>query len=110
MNELDSIGIPDSTQQSSHLSFKKCIIKTNVSTLPFNIKRLIDTMQALHESRVGDTNLSSVLLTILGKKSGLNFCRTKNFAFESIFQKNGALTNHGSTSSLIINKIKSFSN
>jgi hypothetical protein len=69
MNELDSIDIHDNTQQSSHLSLKKCIIKTNVSTPPFNIKRLIDTMQALHESRVGDTNLFLVLLTILNKKS-----------------------------------------
>ncbi len=68
MNELDNNDIHDNTQQSSHLSFKKCIIKTNVSTPPLNIKRLIDTMQTLHESRVGDTNLSLVLLTILNKK------------------------------------------
>jgi hypothetical protein len=40
-------------------------------------------MQALHESKVGDTNLSLALLTILGKN--LNFCQTKDFAFEPIF-------------------------
>lgn len=74
MNELDNIGIHDNKQQSSHLSFKKCIIKTNVSMLPLNIKRLIDTMQALHESKVEDTNLSLVILTIFSKKLGLNFC------------------------------------
>jgi len=41
---------------------------------PLDIQRSKDTMQILHDSKVGNTNHSLVLSTILGKRSCLNYC------------------------------------
>jgi len=51
--------------------------KTNVSTPSLDIQRSKDIVHVLHDSRVGETNLSFVCSIIRGKKSFKNFCLDK---------------------------------
>jgi hypothetical protein len=51
--------------------------KTNVSTPSLDIQRSKDIVHVLHDSRVGETNLSFVCSVIRGKKSFKNFCLDK---------------------------------
>jgi hypothetical protein len=50
------------------------MIGTKVSIPPFDIQRSKDIVQILHGTRDGDTNLSLVILIIIGKRSCLKFC------------------------------------
>jgi hypothetical protein len=57
----------------SHLSFKKCTIRTKVSTPVLDIQRSKLIVQVIHESKVGDINLDLLFFAIatLDKRSSL---------------------------------------
>jgi hypothetical protein len=96
------------------LSFKKCTIRTKISTPPFTIQRSKFMVQMLHEASQIDTKLSLVCFATLGSRP---FLETHfdgklrwRFCFKTNFLKNGASRNDNGISSLVINNTSSSSN
>jgi hypothetical protein len=100
--------------QGSHLSFKKCMIITKVSTLTFDIQRSNDIVQEWHDLKVDNINLPLMCSTTLSKisftKAHLNGKTRQGFYLITNLLSIRASTNDKSTNSLAMNKAKYSSN
>lgn len=107
----------------SHLSFKKCTMKTNLFVLALNIRKSEFAMQELQDSRALTITfpwsylpwtkesfiyhgLNKVSLTMVHLDGKMR----QGFYLRTSLLKNGASIKENNTSSLIINITKSFSN
>ncbi len=105
---------PMVTWWGSHLSFKKCTMRTNVSTLAIDIHKSKLIVQVLQDSRAKEIYFSFIFFVIFSKISVTNTCiygkLKRGFCFKTSLQKNGVSTKDNGTSSLAMNNAKSFSN